>query len=223
MRTLMRDPDGRARLSVNARAVFDRLFSLGAFQRNLFAIYRKRCGIDYQPDADDREAERNGLSAGAACDDRSRPVTLHGPRFGGSRALSCGCRSDCNRCHRCGRLDRGRTRDSRHQQHRRIEPGDRRRRSVARDLPGPLCGNAPHPSQQRRGLWCARRRGARGRHTRHRRGRLCPRQDRAINESLCRFHTANPDFPVRFRRSHPHSFAGLKVRGAVNAASGPAT
>jgi glycosyltransferase involved in cell wall biosynthesis len=61
MRTLMRDADGRARLSVNGRAVFDRLFSLGAFRRNLFAIYRKRCGIDYQPDTNDREAERNGL------------------------------------------------------------------------------------------------------------------------------------------------------------------
>lgn len=47
MEKMLGDPALRAALSQRGRKLFDRAFSLGAFQAGLLAIYRKRCDVDY--------------------------------------------------------------------------------------------------------------------------------------------------------------------------------
>lgn len=53
IRRLVAEPELRRAMGRRGRAAFDARFSLRAFQDALFAIYRRRCGLDYRPDRSD--------------------------------------------------------------------------------------------------------------------------------------------------------------------------
>lgn len=48
LRRLLQDPTLRQTLARNGRALFEQKFTLAAFIRNLFAVYRRHCGIDIE-------------------------------------------------------------------------------------------------------------------------------------------------------------------------------